>query len=132
MIVLAESNFVLELAFKQEQSDEVENIVALAKAGRIELVIPACAFTEPYQTLTRRLRERGQLTKAIKQSFGQLGRSRDLRELVAAADEVTKRRIVDRLERYGCKLITDFSQARRIVEHGLRVEGATRELSMQT
>jgi hypothetical protein len=45
MIVLAESNLVLELALQQEQSSEVEGIVALAEAKQIELVIPACAFT---------------------------------------------------------------------------------------
>jgi hypothetical protein len=45
MIVLAESNLVLELAFQQEQSSDVEGIVALAEAQQIELLVPACAFT---------------------------------------------------------------------------------------
>jgi len=35
VIVLAESNFVLELAFQQEQAREVESIVALAEARRL-------------------------------------------------------------------------------------------------
>jgi predicted nucleic acid-binding protein len=90
MIVLAESNFVLELAFQQEQSDEVECIVAFAEANRIELVIPACAFTEPYQTLIRRLRERKRLVNDIQQSFKQVGRSRGFRELVVTSDEVSQ------------------------------------------
>jgi predicted nucleic acid-binding protein len=90
MIVLAESNFVLELAFQQEQSNEVEGIVALAEARRIELRIPACAFTEPYQTLIRRLRERKQLIRAIQQSFKQVGRSRGLKDLIASSDEVSQ------------------------------------------
>jgi predicted nucleic acid-binding protein len=203
MIVLAESNFVLELAFQQEQSSEVENIVALAEARRIELVIPACAFTEPYQTLIRRLRERNKLINAIRQSFKQVGRSRGFKELIAASDEVlqtltraddverkglgeTVRRLMacsrvqvltdtiirtaqefesefeldphdavvlasielalrerrggrklfinknskdfdtakieDHLGCHGCKLITNFSVARQIVEHGIGVE----------
>ena len=75
MIVLAESNLVLELALQQEQSSEVESIVALAEAKQIELVIPACAFTEPYQTLIRRLRERKQLIENIQRSFKQVGRA---------------------------------------------------------
>ena len=90
MIVLAESNFVLELAFQQEQSGEVECIVAFAEANRIELVIPACAFTEPYQTLIRRLRERKQLVQDIQKSFKQVGRSRGFKELVVTSDEVSQ------------------------------------------
>jgi hypothetical protein len=54
MIVLAESNFVLELALQQEERDEVERLVAMAEARRIELVVPACALFEPYETLIRR------------------------------------------------------------------------------
>jgi predicted nucleic acid-binding protein len=88
MIVLAESNLVLELAFQQEQSGEAEGLVTLAEARQVELVIPACAFTEPYQTLIRRLRERKQLINDIERSFKQLGRSRGLRDLVATSDEV--------------------------------------------
>jgi PIN domain len=204
MIVLAESNFVLELAFQQEQSGEVESIVAFAEAGRIELVIPACAFTEPYQTLIRRLRERKRLVNDIQQSFKQVGRSRGLKELIATSDEVsqtlakadaaerqglgeTVRRLMaccrvqvlsdaiirtahdfesefeldphdavvlasieaalrerggegkklfinknskdfvtpkieDQLDRYGCKLITNFSDARQIVARGISAD----------
>lgn len=204
MIVLAESNFVLELAFQQEESGEAESIVAFAESGLIELVIPACAFTEPYQTLIRRLRERRRLVNAIQQSFKQIGRSRGLKELMATSDEVSQtlakadvaereglgetvrrlmaccrvqvlsdsiirtayqfesefaldphdavvlasieaalrerggdskklfinknskdfvtRRIEDHLERYGCKLITNFSHARQIVARGISTD----------
>jgi hypothetical protein len=51
MIILAESNFVLELAFQQEERDEVERLVVMAEARKVELVIPACALFEPYETL---------------------------------------------------------------------------------
>jgi hypothetical protein len=53
MIVLAESNFVLELAFQQEEQDEVERLVVMAEAREVELVIPACALFEPYETRKR-------------------------------------------------------------------------------
>jgi hypothetical protein len=49
MIILAESNFVLELAFQQEERDEVERLVVMAEAREVELVIPACALFEPYE-----------------------------------------------------------------------------------
>lgn len=50
MIVLAESNFVLELAFQQEERDEVERLVVMAEAREVELVIPACAFANLAET----------------------------------------------------------------------------------
>ena len=112
MIVLAESNFVLDLAFRQEQSNEVESVVALAEAGRVELIIPACAFTESYQTLIRRLRERRQVINAVEQSFKPVGRPRGFRELIDASDEVLRT----------LTTIMSFSDARRIVERGIGAE----------
>ena len=44
MILLVESNFVLELAFRQEQVANVERLIELAAQRRIELVIPGCAL----------------------------------------------------------------------------------------
>ena len=40
MNVYVESNFVLELAFLQEQSSSCEEILSLAEGGRIQLVLP--------------------------------------------------------------------------------------------
>jgi hypothetical protein len=50
MIVLGESNLVLELAFQQEEGDDADLIVRMAEEKRIALVIPACALFEPYET----------------------------------------------------------------------------------
>ena len=41
MIVYIESNFVLELAYLQEECESCENILALSEEDKIELVIPA-------------------------------------------------------------------------------------------
>jgi hypothetical protein len=50
MFVLAESNFVLELALRQEQFQHAERILELAEEKHIRLVVPACSLIEPYQT----------------------------------------------------------------------------------
>lgn len=47
MIIYAESNFVLELAFRQEDCDSCEDILKLAEAGKIELLLPAYCLGEP-------------------------------------------------------------------------------------
>lgn len=48
MNVYIESNFVLELAFLQEQSSSCEEILRLAEGAHIRLVVPAYALIEPY------------------------------------------------------------------------------------
>jgi hypothetical protein len=58
VIVLAESNFVLELALRQEQFEHAQRILGLAEEKHLRLVVPACSLIEPYQTLIRRRGER--------------------------------------------------------------------------
>ena len=50
MNVYVESNFVLELAFLQEQCSSCEKILSLCEARRIQLLIPAYSLAEPYET----------------------------------------------------------------------------------
>ena len=47
MIVYVESNFVLELAFLQEQHESCNTIITLAESSQVELVIPAFSIVEP-------------------------------------------------------------------------------------
>lgn len=75
MIVLAESNFVLELALQQEQFEDAEEILRLAEDKRLQLFVPACSLLEPYQTLTRRGRERKELGRKLQGEIKLLERS---------------------------------------------------------
>jgi hypothetical protein len=54
MRVYAESNFVLELVLEHEQHQACEELVSLAAVDSLELVLPAFALLEPYQTIVRR------------------------------------------------------------------------------
>lgn len=90
MIVIGESNLVLELALHQEDSEDVERLVALAEARHIQLVIPACALFEPHETLIRRRNERRLLLDSLHRHISQVARSRDFRDLHRTSRGVTE------------------------------------------
>jgi hypothetical protein len=50
LIVYVESNFVLEIARVQEQAKDAEGLLLLAEEGRVNLVLPSIAATEPFST----------------------------------------------------------------------------------
>ena len=59
MNVYVESNFVLELAFLQEQFASCEEILSEAhRAHRIQLLIPTNSLAEPYEALTTQQKRR--------------------------------------------------------------------------
>lgn len=89
MIVYVETNFVLELAFLQEEHSECRSLLNMAKehAG-IELALPAFSIGEAYEASERKRRHRRELHDALLKEIGQLARSRpyetrsmELREL---------------------------------------------------
>lgn len=75
MRVYAESNFVLEIVLQQEQSQACDEILRLAASHSIELVLPAFALLEPYQTLVRRERDDGELSRRLRDRAKQLSRT---------------------------------------------------------
>ena len=75
MRVYAESNFVLEIVLEQEQHQACEDLMQLAAARSIELVLPAFALLEPYQTIVRRKGEGKGLQDGLFKSMQQLKRT---------------------------------------------------------
>jgi predicted nucleic acid-binding protein len=75
VIILAESNLVLELALQQEQFEHAERILQLAEEKHLQLVVPACSLMEPYQTLIRRGRERKEFRRRLQDAIKLLERS---------------------------------------------------------
>ncbi|MFT4040008.1 MAG: hypothetical protein QM692_17650 [Thermomicrobiales bacterium] len=65
MTVYVESNFVLELALQQEQAADAREILDHAARGEISLAIPSVSITEPFSTITQRLRSMDRLEKLI-------------------------------------------------------------------
>jgi predicted nucleic acid-binding protein len=73
--VYVESNFVLALALLQEQHVGCEELMRLCEEGRIQLVIPAYSLAEPYETLTRRHRQRKRMKAELDDQLRQLART---------------------------------------------------------
>ncbi|CAN5605856.1 hypothetical protein BH24GEM3_BH24GEM3_24750 [soil metagenome] len=75
MIVYVESNFILELAYLQEQQESCRATVELAEAGSIRLVLPAFSISEPYESFVRRYKERRALLDRLQREIRELSRS---------------------------------------------------------
>jgi len=83
MIVYVESNFVLEIALGQEEAASAGAILALAENGKIELVFPGFALSEPFATITHRDRERKRLSNTLAETVRQLRRSEPHQQTVS-------------------------------------------------
>lgn len=88
MIVLVESNFVLELAFRQQEVAHAERLMDLAAQKRIELAIPGCALFEPFETLIRRRKERKATNERFLNEVRQLSRSQHFPNLAETSAAV--------------------------------------------
>ena len=114
MTVFAETNFLLELAYQQEEHESCEEILALAEAGRIDLVVPAFCVVEARMARDRQAKQRTEFHNALERQIREISRSRpyaDLpaksRDLVSAfveSEEGERRRLreaVDRISAVG-------------------------------
>lgn len=88
MRVYVESNFVLELALAQEETEFAQILVDLASEGNIDLVFPVFALVEPFWTLRYREKQREQLLDSLSKQVNQLRRSDLHEQFVAAVDPI--------------------------------------------
>ena len=75
MNVYVETNFVLELAFQQEQYASCEEILNLCTKGLSRLTIPAYCLAEPHEKLKRQSTSRKELQRVLEVELGQLART---------------------------------------------------------
>ena len=109
MIVYVESNFVLELAFLQEEHESCSAILGLSESGKIRLVLPAFSIGEPYEAWVRRSRQRRKVYEQLISTIREISRSepyqrssdefRDLANLLLISGEKEKHRLDDSLEK---------------------------------
>jgi hypothetical protein len=90
MIVYVESNFILELAYLQEESNHCEKILQLAEVGKVNLILPAFAIAEPFSAWVGRKRQRQQLHEKLGQELRELGRSEPYARARETFQDVTK------------------------------------------
>ena len=89
MNVYVESNFVLELAFLQEQSTSCEEILRLAEAGHIRLVVPAYALIEPYETVARKQNQRRRIKQDLDAELIQIARTKTHQRQLRGFKDIT-------------------------------------------
>jgi len=128
--VYVESNFVLELALRQEQFTSCETILTLCEKGQTRLVVPAYALAEPYDTLGRREKQRKRMKQELDQELGQIARTdtyadrrHEFRDLTALLINVTDEAI-RRLEEVRSRLM----EAAEIIPLDLHVLTASTKL----
>jgi predicted nucleic acid-binding protein len=89
MNIYVETNFVLELAFVQEQHESCEQIIGWCEAGSTTLVLPAFCIAESYETLIRRATRRTQIANDLLKELRQLSRSRPYKDDIEAFQSIT-------------------------------------------
>ena len=109
MIVYVESNFVLELAFLQEEYENCLELLALAESRDIYLVLPAFSIGEPYEVWVRRSKQRRELRDQLSTAIRELSRSKpyqgfscefqELTNLLLRSGEEEKHRLDEVLDR---------------------------------
>lgn len=75
MNVYVESNFVLELALRQQQSESCQTLVDYAEKREITLVVPAYSLAEPYETIARQRKRRERVKREVDGVLNQLRRT---------------------------------------------------------
>ena len=82
MVVYVETNFILEMGYRQAENEFCEMIIELAENGMITLAIPSFSVGESYETSYRREKERESFADDLDRRRSQLNYSAD-RDLLA-------------------------------------------------
>jgi predicted nucleic acid-binding protein len=88
MIVYVESNFILELVRFQDEAEACSEILGLAAAGRIRLVVPAFSVAEPFDVVRRATADRHALRQAFDRHLRLLARTTTYRDRLAQAADI--------------------------------------------
>jgi len=88
--IYVETNYILELAFSQEQAQSCLHLLEIHERGAGRLVIPAFSIGECFDTLVRRSAQRKRLAETVSVELKQLSRSLAYRSEVPALDSITR------------------------------------------
>jgi predicted nucleic acid-binding protein len=109
MRVYVESNFILELAFWQEEHESCISLLRLAEQQQIDLVLPAFSIGEPYEVWVRRSKRRKAAHNTLTTEMSELSRSKpyqhasakfsELKELLLKSSQLEKAELDKTLER---------------------------------
>lgn len=88
MIVYVESNFLLELAYLQEEHEACEQFLLLAEQQRVQFLLPAFCVAEARMSLARQTRERARFHDPLAQQIRELSRSKPHSEVPARSRDL--------------------------------------------
>jgi predicted nucleic acid-binding protein len=108
MKIYAESNFILELAFQQEQYLSCQNILLLCETKKADLVIPAFCIAEPYEAFVRKSKARDTLRRKLREELQQLSRN------------TSRQTQLDTLENVRDLLLTTTKEEKQRLQHTLK------------
>ena len=90
IVIYIETNYILELAFSQEQAESCSRLLEISEQGKSRLIIPAFSIGECFDTLVRRGKQRKQLADTVSIELKQLARSLSYRGETEALDSITR------------------------------------------
>lgn len=141
MIVYVETNFILEIAFRQEEHASCVETLTLADEGKISLVIPSYCFGECLEKLTRQKRDRNTVANRLNVELIQIARAEEYRE---RARELTD--AVGLLRESGLAATTRYEEVRQqllkvgeaipldseILQNAAKLESSEAEVSIES
>lgn len=90
MIVYVETNFVVELGYRQANFKVCESIIKLTGTRGVTLAIPAYCLVEPYEKYFRAQSETRALVQGISARVTQVARSQPYRTLITRSKRLTE------------------------------------------
>jgi predicted nucleic acid-binding protein len=89
MIVYIETNFLLEVAYLQEEHGSCHQLLAIAEAGQVNLVLPAFSAIEAKLSLARQARRRDEFRDRLQRELRELSRSDPYTEILEKTKVLT-------------------------------------------
>ena len=103
MVVYVETNFILEMGYRQPENEFCERIVELAENGRIMLTMPSFSIGESFETSYRREKERESFADDLDRRRSQLSYSAD-RDTLARHIQTVIEALLESIDRDNCRL----------------------------
>lgn len=133
MIVYVESNFLLELAYRQERSVSCGEMLRMARENAVRLVLPAFCVAEARATWRRRVSERQEFHSRFRYHLRGIARSERYRALNDQFEEISDALVsgtpcnrtpssMSGLTAMGCKVIVNFDDAIAYLRNAFRTE----------
>jgi len=90
MIAYVESNFILELAYAQEEHTACDHILALSEQGSFVLAVPGFCLGEPYESWVRRSKDRQALHDRFAREMRELSRSQSYSTIGRESQKISR------------------------------------------